>query len=86
MYEFMIGIIAAISLVISMFFFRFWRRTKDRFFIFFALSFFIEACNRVLMAGIPGWVESSPSFYMIRLLAYTLIIVAILDKNRKKPG
>jgi hypothetical protein len=86
MYEFLIGVIAAISLVISMFFFRFWRRTKDRFFIFFALSFFIEACNRTMMAAIPGWLESSPSFYMIRLLAYTLIIIAILDKNRKKPG
>lgn len=81
---FLVGGIAALSLVISMFFFRFWRKTGDRFFMFFALSFLIEAGNRALMASIPGWLENSPSYYMVRLLAYTLIIVAILDKNRKK--
>lgn len=83
---FLVGAIAALSLVISLFFFRFWRKTRDRFFLFFALSFLIEACNRALMANVSGWLESSPSYYMARLLAYTLIIVAILDKNRKKAG
>lgn len=84
MNAFLIGIIAAFSLVISMFFFRFWRKTHDRFFLFFSLSFLIEACNRALMVTAPNWQETSPSYYMIRLLAYTLIILAILDKNRKK--
>jgi hypothetical protein len=84
MNAFLIGVIAALSLIISMFFFRFWRKTRDRFFLFFALSFLIEAFNRVLMVTVPGWLENSPSYYMIRLLAYTLIILAILDKNRKK--
>lgn len=82
--NFLIGTIAALSLVIAMFFLRFWRKTQDRFFLFFALSFLIEAVNRVLMVSVTGWLENSPSFYMIRLLAYVLIIVAILDKNRKK--
>jgi hypothetical protein len=83
---FLVGAIAAMSLVISLFFFRFWRKTQDRFFLFFALSFLIEACNRTLMASVDGWQEGSPFYYMVRLLAYTLIIVAILDKNRKKGG
>jgi hypothetical protein len=83
---FLVGAIAAMLLVISLFFFRFWRKTQDRFFLFFALSFLIEACNRTLMASVDGWQEGSPSYYMVRLLAYTLIIVAILDKNRKKGG
>ena len=82
--DFLVGAIAAMSLVISLFFFRFWRKTGDRFFLFFALSFLLEACNRGLMASVAGWLESAPSYYMVRLLAYTLIIVAILDKNRKK--
>ena len=82
--NFLIGIIAAMSLVIALFFLRFWRTTRDRFFLFFALSFLIEAINRALMVSVAGWLENSPSFYMIRLLAYLLIIVAILDKNRKK--
>ena len=82
--NFLIGIIAAMSLVIALFFLRFWRTTRDRFFLFFALSFLIEAINRALMVSVAGWLENSPSFYMIRLLAYLLIIVSILDKNRKK--
>ena len=81
--NFLIGSIAAMSLVIALFFLRFWRKTGDRFFLFFALSFSIEALNRGLMVSV-GWLENSPAFYMIRLLAYSLIIVAILDKNRKK--
>lgn len=83
---FLVGAIAAMSLVISLFFFRFWRKTGDRFFLFFALSFFLEACNRGLMSSVAGWLENSPSYYMVRLLAYSLIIIAILDKNRKKTG
>ena len=82
--NFLIGIIAAMSLVIALFFLRFWRTTRDRCFLFFALSFLIEAINRALMVSVAGWLENSPSFYMIRLLAYLLIIVSILDKNRKK--
>ena len=41
------GAIATASLVASLFFFRFWRQTRDRFFLWFALSFWIEAANRV---------------------------------------
>ncbi|HZV61493.1 MAG TPA: DUF5985 family protein, partial [Methylophilaceae bacterium] len=63
---FLVGSIAALSLVISMFFFRFWRKTGDRFFLFFALSFLIEASNRALMASVAGWLENSPSYYMVR--------------------
>jgi hypothetical protein len=43
------GAIAMASIVISLFFFRFWRSTRDRLFLFFAISFLLEALNRILL-------------------------------------
>jgi hypothetical protein len=79
----LIGAIVAIYFVIGMFFIRFWRTTRDRFFLLFSVSFLIEGMNRMLM-GI--WVqepESSPAFYLLRFFAFSLIVVSILDKNRR---
>lgn len=79
------GAIACASLVVALFFLRYWRTTRDRFFLFFALSFSLEALDRVILALIEGAREEMPAFYLIRLLAYILILLAIVDKNRKRP-
>jgi hypothetical protein len=79
-----IGAIAALSFVIGCFFLRFWRVTRDRFFLLFGLSFWLEAVNRVLLGAVPAWREDMPSYYMVRLLAYGLILYAIIDKNRRR--
>lgn len=84
MNDIIIGAITTASFVIGLFFFRFWRTTADRFFLFFALSFWIEGANRLLLGASSGMQEDSPFYYMIRLLAYMLIVIAIVDKNRKK--
>jgi hypothetical protein len=76
-----IGAIAMASLVISLFFLRFWKTTRDRFFLFFSASFFLEAANRVLTGISVLQNEESPMYYLIRLIAYSLIIIAIIDKN-----
>lgn len=78
----LIGAIATCSIVIGLFFFRFWNATSDRFFLFFALSFWIEGANRLSLALAIGLQEDSPVYYLIRLVAYLLIVIAILDKNR----
>ena len=44
------GAITMGSLVIALFFLRFWRSSGDRFFIYFALSFFIEGLHRLYSA------------------------------------
>lgn len=76
------GAIATASLVASLFFFRFWRQTRDRFFLNFALSFLIEAGNRVALGVL--WVadEDGAVFYSVRVIAYGLILLAIWQKNR----
>jgi len=86
MNEMLLGAIAMASLVASLFFLRFWRSTGDRFFLFFALSFFIEGVNRVLLAPSAQSSDAVPAYYLVRLLAYGLILYAILDKNRPDKG
>ena len=82
MNEMMIGAIAAASFAAGLFFFRFWRTTHDRFFLLFALSFWIEGVNRVVLYESVGLNEDAPVYYLIRLVAYGLILAAIIDKNR----
>lgn len=79
-----IGAIAALSFVIGSFFMRFWRVTGDRFFLLFGLSFWIETANRVMLGMLPAWREDMPAYYLIRLVAYGLILYAIIDKNRQR--
>lgn len=81
----LIGAITALSVVIALFFVRFWRATGDRFFLYFALAFFIEGCNRLLLAIFYDS-ESQPDLYLLRVIAYGLILYAIYDKNRRPRG
>jgi hypothetical protein len=84
MNEMLVGAIATASVVAGLFFLRFWKSTRDRFFLFFAVSFFLEGFNRFFL-GIMGWLrEEAPAYYLVRLVAYGLILLAILDKNQ--PG
>jgi hypothetical protein len=82
--QMLVGAIVAVSFVIGAFFMRFWRATRDRFFLLFALSFWLEAANRVLLGILPLWREDTPAYYLVRLLSYALIAGAIIDKNRRK--
>ncbi len=84
MNDMLIGAIATASIVAALFFLRFWRSTGDRFFLFFALSFFIDGINRVLLGGGAQSNDDAPAYYLIRLLAYGLILFAIFDKNRPR--
>jgi hypothetical protein len=80
----MLGAIAMATLVASLFFLRFWKDTRDRFFLFFAVAFFVEALNRVVLGLTAVSQEDEPFFYLGRLFAFGLIIAAIVDKNRAK--
>lgn len=84
MNEMLAGAIAACCIVIGLFFLRFWRSTHDKFFLFFALSFFIEGANRVLLVLFSNMHEAAPSYYIIRVISYSFIIGAILVKNKRQ--
>ena len=84
MNDMLMGGIAVGSFVVGLFFWRYWRSSRDRFFLFLALSFWIEAVNRVDMSLARSWDEDTPIHYGVRLISYGLILLAIWDKNR--PG
>jgi hypothetical protein len=79
----LVGGIAVAAFVAGLFFLRYWRTTGDRFFMFFAISFWLEGAHRLALYQWLGPDEASPLYYLPRLLAYGLIIAAIVDKNRK---
>lgn len=82
MNDMLLGAITMAVMVVALFFLRFWRTTGDRFFLFFALSFFIDGLNRIFLAQAAQSTDDVPAYYLIRLLSYGLILFAILDKNK----
>lgn len=79
---FMLGCIAMASLTASIFFLRFWKVTGDSLFLWFSISFLLEAAGRTALAIIGRAAsEGDPTIYVIRLIAYVLILVAIMQKN-----
>jgi len=85
MNEFLSGMAAALSLVAGLVFLRFWRKTRDRFFAFFAASFWLMAVHRMVGLYLRDNNEHLLTAYFIRLLSFVLILVAIIDKNRGVP-
>lgn len=82
MNEMLSGALALASFVAALFFLRFWRNTRDRFFVYFALSFAIEGLNRIGIGLLDNVSEDHPLFYGARVIAYGLIVAAIWRKNR----
>lgn len=70
-------------LAAGLFFLRFWRDTRDRLFAIFAVAFWLLAVQRaVLSIVVHQGHEGGVWIYVLRLLAFLLILVAIVDKNR----
>ena len=80
------GAVAMASFVAALFFLRFWWQTMDRFFLFFAAGFALDAATRFVLALVQVSSELEPLFYVSRLVTFGLIIAAIVDKNRSKRG
>lgn len=83
MEHFLMGAIAMASTVAALFFLRFWRDSGDRLFLMFSISFALLGLTRVglAMAGDPSEIDTS--WYWVRLAAFVLIVIAIVDKNRR---
>jgi hypothetical protein len=77
------GAVSLASLVAGLFFFKFWRRTSDEFFLFFAAAFAVDAVSRFVIAVMPIQSEMEAIAYLPRLLTFGLILVAIVRKNTK---
>jgi len=80
----LLGGIALGSVVAGLFFLRFWKVTGDRLLLFFSRAFFMMALSRLLMSLTMLSSDEHPVVYVIRLIAYGLIILGIIEKNLKK--
>lgn len=78
--QFFAGAIMLASIVIAMQFWQCRNRTRDRLFGFFAVAFLLLGLERVSIEFLPDNPRSM--LYVFRLLAFVLIVYAILDKNR----
>jgi hypothetical protein len=83
--NFFSGMIAMGFAVCAVFFLRFWRRTKDSFFLVFSIAFLLLALNQALttLLGLP--LEERSWLFLLRLAAFLIIIAAIVRKNIGKP-
>lgn len=84
MNEMLTGAVALASMLVGLFFLRFWRNTHDRFFLYFSLSFWIQGLNRIVIGLWEPQGEDRATVYLIRLAAYALILMAIWEKNRPR--
>jgi Family of unknown function (DUF5985) len=80
---FLLGVIATCSLIAAVSFFRFWRDTRDSLFLMFGMAFAIEAINRSMLVTGHGN-EGRVSVYLVRFVAFSLIIAGIIAKNRSR--
>lgn len=82
MREFLWGMLTATHLVAALFFLRSWRTSGDRFFAYFAAAFAAMAAEWAALAVTPQADPTRYYLYVVRLLAFVLIIVGIAAKNR----
>ena len=79
---FLLGVIATTSVTAGVFFLRFWRETRDSLFLAFGVAFIIEGLNRTSMLLTQKPNEGSPWIYVVRCVAFLLILIGIINKNR----
>jgi uncharacterized membrane protein HdeD (DUF308 family) len=80
--DFVSGATMTAALVVALVFFRHWRQTRDRLFLGFALGFLVFGVSRLILAFLEEDDEGRVFVYGLRLLAFLLILAAIIDKNR----
>lgn len=78
---FLLGVITAASWTASLFFVKFWRKSRDSFFLAFAAFFLAEGAIRFALLFYAKPNEGSPWVYALRLIALILILSAIVRKN-----
>jgi uncharacterized membrane protein HdeD (DUF308 family) len=81
MSDFVYGVLATGYLVVGVFFLRFWWKTRERLLLIFAFAFWLLAINQTIL-GIADLEREEQSWvYLLRLCAFSLIIVGIISVN-----
>jgi hypothetical protein len=84
-FHFLNGASAMGACTCGLFFLRFWHRTRDRLFLIFGLAFWLLAADRIISVfHYDAQEETRSAIYLIRLLAFLMILGGIWDKNRSR--
>jgi hypothetical protein len=89
LHPFFISASCILSLTAALFFLRFYRKTGDRLFFWFAAAFAVMGLNRLAFFIINAYgsdlLQTEPlALFVIRLVAFLLILLGIIDKNRAR--
>jgi hypothetical protein len=82
LFDFLSGAICLGFLIAALFFLRFWRRTHDSLFASFAIAFALLGIGQAIQALASITEEERSYIFVIRLVAFTLILIGIFRKNR----
>ena len=77
-----VGAIVLGSLAIALYFFQFWRQTRDILFACFAIAFLLLAGERFASVLVADEVKTY--IFVIRLVAFSVMVVGIILKNRNR--
>lgn len=82
------GITVSTFAAAGVFFFKFYRSSKDSFYLLFCLACWLFSLERLAILVFIGPAQttenSTPWVYLLRLLAFLLIVWAVYNKNRQK--
>lgn len=83
LFAFLSGASAMGFILAGLFFLRFWKRMREGLFLAFAFAFWLLGAGQALLtfASIP--VEERSWLFVLRLAAFSLILVSIWRKNRR---
>jgi hypothetical protein len=81
MIDFLAGAVTLSYLIATAYFVRFWRRTSDRLFAYFAAAFLLLAMNQLVVFFLGVEDERGNWAYILRVLGFALILFAIISKN-----
>ncbi len=81
LYTFLGGVLSGLAFVIGLFFVRYYRVSRDRFFLFLTATFWILGANWGFLATQVDQAEAY--FYLPRLFAFLVLLAGIVDKNRR---
>lgn len=80
---FLHGAVSMGCVIVAVFFLRFWRQVQDRLFLFFATAFLVLAVDYVMLGLLSAATEWRVPVFVVRVVAFLVILLGILDKNRR---
>jgi hypothetical protein len=81
MIDFFAGAVTCGFVIAGIFFLRFWKQTRDRLLLSFAGAFWLFALNQFAVSWLGADDERTNYVYLLRVLAFVLILLAIVGKN-----